>query len=267
MKLLILIMVQLLFANSNGLAAEAVKKVVQATAVKKVVTPAPVKPNDSVTITPVGKVETVNQVVVRFNEDMIQLGDANPKPPVESECLLNGYGYWRDTKTWTFTFQKVPAPEQKCFIKTVENLKSLKGAVIKATTSEFETTNAQIVFSIPRSYSEVDDDQAFVLFLNGKANKAWIEKEVFFGTELIGDIIKARIIEGDERKKIIDAALTTLGNNRYADEEEAKVDAKTNDQNIVVLKAQSKFPRGKNIRLKWFTDISFTTFYNKTLFY
>src|SRR6185312_14427857 len=53
---------------------------------------------------PQGYVRHVRQVVVRFSDSMVTLGDPRLADPFTVSCPARGKGRWADTRDWVFDF-------------------------------------------------------------------------------------------------------------------------------------------------------------------
>lgn len=206
-------------------------------------------------ISPKGKVETVSQIQIRFSSAMIPMGKLNASSPVLNSCSQNTSGRWLDIKTYVIDYLSPLAPNSKCVVQTVAGLKSLSGQLVDKTSEDFETELAQITRIIPDEGSTIDPEQAFVLVLNGKVSPQWVVSNIYFTFPSRGEKIPVKIIEGSDRKKIIENAVKQ---NSWRKEEFK------DDSLILVLKSDRVFPYSENnqtnaakMYLHWSKDFEF----------
>ncbi len=187
---------------------------------------------------PLGVVKQVRQVQVRFSEQMVSFGDPGVVPPFEIQCPEKGRAAWVDGLNWVYDFGRVLPAGIQCEFRLRDSLATLNGAQVLGQKSfGFSTGGPAIVESIPREgRSDLDEEQIFILQLDGEAAEDSILSQVYFGVEGIHSRIGARIISGSER----DAILAT----RWEFREGVK-------KPTVLLQAKQIFPSQKKIHLVW----------------
>jgi uncharacterized protein YfaS (alpha-2-macroglobulin family) len=206
----------------------------------------------TVSISPEGNIETTQQIQVRFNKNMVTLGDQKTETPapVDSNCFGEGSGYWTDAQSWVYDFAKPPAVNKTCVISTKVDLKTLQGQIVPAKKVEFKTLTAQVLQYYPNFM--IVPQQSFVLITNGEVNPEWIKKNVYFSVQGLGDQIVPEIIQGAEREKIIKNAFLSEGLER------AESNTEKSTESIYVLRSPQVFPREKNVILRWIKDFNFS---------
>ena len=197
-----------------------------------------------VKISPTGNIDLLTQVKAVFSEDAVALGDdGNSKnTPISSSCFTDGYGYWSDTKTWIYNFKKVPAMGTKCEISTNTQFPFIANKTVEKKSVSFVVATAQVIDTIPSTYSEIADNQIFLISTNSPVNADWIQKNVFFSVKGMGDKISAVLASEKEKAEIF----TALKKDRSYFFTNAESDA-----NIAVIKASRPFPREATVFLKW----------------
>ena len=142
---------------------------------------------------PQGEVRAVRQVAVRFSEDIVKFGDPGLKnsaaTPFAIECSEPGQGRWLDSRAWVFDFTRDLPPGIKCNFKLKPELKALAGgAFTGATQYAFSTGGPAVLQSQPyQGASNIDEEQTFILRLNGAANEASVLEKAWCVAEGIGE--------------------------------------------------------------------------------
>jgi len=77
---------------------------------------------------PQGYVRHVRQVVVRFSDSMVALGDPRLADPFTVSCPAHGKGRWADTRDWVFDFDSDLNAGVRCHFTLKAGLKSTAGA-------------------------------------------------------------------------------------------------------------------------------------------
>ena len=73
-------------------------------------------------ISPQGEVAQVRQVVVRFSEAMVPLGDARRAAPFSVACsgpVPAGEGRWTSEREWVYDFRSALPPGVRCSVSAV----------------------------------------------------------------------------------------------------------------------------------------------------
>ena len=169
---------------------------------------------------PQGEVAQVRQIAIKFDEPMVRMGDPNAESPILLECepgtTSEGQGRWIDEKNWVFDFNKDLPPGVRCTAKITENLKSVNDNIYHGPIQYRFNTGGPFIQSIrPWEYSNIVEDQAFLIKLNGDATSQSIEKYVWCKSSQIGERIPVSLIEGKDR----DALMELYGWDKAAQEQ------------------------------------------------
>ena len=79
---------------------------------------------------PQGYVRHVRQVVVRFSDSMVALGDPRLTDPFSVSCPAHGKGRWADTRDWVFDFDFDLDAGIHCHFTLKAGLKSAAGVAL-----------------------------------------------------------------------------------------------------------------------------------------
>jgi alpha-2-macroglobulin len=154
---------------------------------------------------PQGYVRHVRQVVVRFSDSMVALGDPRLADPFTVRCPARGKGRWADTRDWVFDFDSDLDAGIRCHFTLKAGLKSTAGAVLAGRRRfGFETGGPAIVGSLPREgWVEIDEQQVFLLRLDARAKRASIEAHAYCALDGLAELMPVRVITGAQRQRIL----------------------------------------------------------------
>jgi hypothetical protein len=209
---------------------------------------------------PTGLVKGVRQAAVRFSDPMVPFGDPRVADPFSVSCPVKGKGRWADERNWVYDFDKDLAAGIVARFTLVPGLKSLAGLALEGTASfEFSTGGPAIIASVPREGTlEIDEEQAFILLLDGEADEASILAHASFSVEGIGQKVGVRIVQGADRTRLLDLGpsralirIRRKGLGREDDLLSFKKKKNFDDPRIVVLQARQRFPASAEVRLDW----------------
>ena len=156
---------------------------------------------------PSGEVKKVRQVAVRFSEQMVAFGDPREVDPFDINCPAEGKGRWADQRNWVYDFTTDLPAGVVCSFTIKKGLRTLGGNAIKeGSTYSFNTGGPAIIQSEPYSspYSNIDENQIFLLGLDAPATFPSIQKNVHCEVDGISEKIPVRIILGQPRTDILE---------------------------------------------------------------
>ena len=161
-------------------------------------------------LSPQGEVAQVRQVVARFDGAAVNFGDPKAPAPLALSCsdaqAAKGAGRWTSDREWIFEFDKDLPPGVNCTISPVSSFKSPSSAILAGASSyKFNSGGPFIQNLRPGRYQPIDEEQYFVLELNGPATKDSLLDKVWCSVEGLGERVPVRLIDGPER----DALLTS----------------------------------------------------------
>lgn len=161
------------------------------------------------TVSPQGKVAQVRQVVAKFDEPMIAFGSASAAAPGKVACsgasaaALAGSGRWIDAKTWAFDFEHDLPPGVRCALDLADSLKSVAGNALSGPRHFAFQTGGPFVTRIMPSYGDVEENQTFVLRLNGPATQASVLQHVWCESSALGNRIPVRTVDDASRAALL----------------------------------------------------------------
>ena len=167
-------------------------------------------------LTPQGEVATIRQIVARFDESAVNLGDPKAAAPLAVSCTesaaAKGTGRWLNDKEWVFDFAADLPPGVRCTVKALPGFQSAKGVAITGTASWQFNSGGPVVTDInPGEDSEpIDEEQFFILTLSGPATLESVQKNLWCAIDGLKEKVAVRLIAGKERE----ALLATQGSER-----------------------------------------------------
>jgi alpha-2-macroglobulin len=196
---------------------------------------------------PQGLVRTVSQVQAVFSEPMVSFGDPREAvQPFDISCGP-GTGRWVDTRRWVYDFEAPLPSGVYCEFRLRDEVLTLAGQVITGErVFRFSTGGPAIRSSYPFGGDEsIDEEQVFILELDGPPDETSVRANVHFAVEGVGERIEVRIVSGNRRRQILEQANHPY---RYADERPTR--------ELLLLQARRKFPQATRVELVWGSGVS-----------
>ena len=192
-------------------------------------------------VSPQGEVAEVRQVMVRFDAAVVPAGDPRLAPPYTLLCNGStpaGDARWLNDRQWVYDLREPLAAGQRCTLKPVATFAPVSGAISGAITGPTEfsfSTGAPTVISVtPYPGSRIEEDQHFLLRLNGTPEPASVLASAWCEVEGVGERIPVRLIEGAARTDALRQMRRDIGPGQ-----------------IVLLACQRPFPADVGVRLVW----------------
>ncbi|NRO98702.1 alpha-2-macroglobulin [Paraburkholderia sp. NMBU_R16] len=158
-------------------------------------------------VTPQGKVAQVRQVVVKFDEAMAAFGSPDAPAPARVKCndasASAGHARWIDEKTWAWDFNADLPPGVSCTVDLSDGLKSAAGTAQKGPKHFTFETGGPFVKSIAPMGGEIEEDQAFVLRLNGPATADSVQRNVWCESSGLGNRIPIKNVDVATRAALL----------------------------------------------------------------
>ena len=158
-------------------------------------------------VSPQGKVTQVRQVVVKFDEAMIAFGSPAAAAPAQVHCndaaASSGQAHWIDDKTWAWDFAADLPPGVSCTVDLNDGLKSFAGHSITGPHRYAFQTGGPFVQEIRPDSGEIEEDQAFVLQLNGPATDASVHQHIWCESSGLGNRIPVKNLDDAARAALL----------------------------------------------------------------
>ncbi len=176
-----------------------------------------------VSVSPQGEVAQIRQVVVKFDTSAVNFGDPKAEAPATLNCsdaqVSKGTGRWVTDRVWSYDFDNDLPPGIRCTLQMKTGLKTPAGAGITSARSyQFNSGGPYVQVVRPYQGNRIDEEQFFILQLNGAATVASVQAHVWCTAQGLGERIDIRLLTGKER----DVLLTAQGLQLTANQEPLK---------------------------------------------
>lgn len=163
-------------------------------------------------LTPQGEVSRVRQISARFSDNAVQFGDARAPAPLSVSCdnaaVSLGQGRWTGAREWVYDFTEELPPGVRCRVDAVSGFKSPAGKLLGGTQSyQFHTGGPYVQHIRPSPGQAIEEEQAFVLQLNGPATPESLQASVWCAVDGLGERVPIQPVDAKTRAALID----TLG--------------------------------------------------------
>jgi len=157
---------------------------------------------------PQSEVSQVQQVVVKMDAAAVTFGDPKAPAPVVLSCsdalAAKGTGRWTSEREWVFDFEQSLPPGVRCTATLKKDFKSPSGAVLKgADKYQFNTGGPFVRRLQPSSWNPIDEEQFFVLELNGPATSESVAANTWCALADLGERVPVRLVEGQDRAALL----------------------------------------------------------------
>ena len=228
---------------------------------------------------PQGFVKGVRQVMCRFTEPMVPFGDPGNlissdtgagnisaggsgslgEGPFDIECSEKGTGRWVDVRHWVYDFERTLPAGVRCRFSLKPGLRSLAGNEIAGQREfSFSTGGPMIDAAYPPDESPgIDEEQVFLLVLDGAANEESVLKYASFSIEGIKGRVGVSIVKGAEREAILGAAgpaIAAIAPWIRADSAQGSPAGEAAD--TLLLRCRQRFPSATDVSLVWGKGVS-----------
>ncbi len=194
-------------------------------------------------VSPQGEVAVVRQVVVRFDAPVVPAGDPRAKAPFDLACngtAPRGSARWLDDRRWAFDLEAPLPAGQRCTLKLASGFAPTTGTLEGGTEFSFATGAPAVMEVEPYNGGTIDEDQHFLLRLNGPVDAASVSANSWCETDGLLDRIPVRVVDGAARE----AVLKRHGRRRDGSE------------TALLLACQRAFAPAAKVRLVWGAGIA-----------
>ncbi len=161
-------------------------------------------------LSPQGEVAQVRQLVAKFDQGAVNFGDPKSAAPLTVSCsdaqASKGNGRWINEREWAYEFENDLPPGVRCTAQLSSSFKPPAGQSMTGNTKFAFSTGGPFVRRIsPGAGSQIDEEQFFVLELNGAAAPATLQGNLWCAVEGVGEKIAVKMIEGKARTDLLKA--------------------------------------------------------------
>jgi alpha-2-macroglobulin len=215
---------------------------------------------------PEGYMRHVRQVQVRFDQDMVALGDPRLPDPFDIQCTASGHGRWADTRNWEYDFDNDLTAGVNCTFTVRSGLATLAGHLLGGRrTFTFNTGGPAIIDALPADgWEQVDEEQVFIVKLDAEATPASVAEHVWCEIDGIVERVPVQVIMGAERQAVL-AQSRALAYSYYqllwksGRSSAARVrnrELQRRERQLVLLRCQRRLPPATRITLQWGVGIA-----------
>ncbi len=159
-------------------------------------------------LSPQGEVSKIRQLVAKFDTPVVTFGDPKAAAPVTLNCsdaqATKGNGRWVSDREWAFEFENDLPPGVGCTVQVKTSIKSVYGAQYTGVSSYKFNSGGPFVQSVrPSTGDRIDEEQYFLLRLNGAATLKSIQDNVWCAAEGLGERVAVKLIGGSERDELL----------------------------------------------------------------
>ncbi|MEO8938695.1 MAG: MG2 domain-containing protein [Burkholderiaceae bacterium] len=187
---------------------------------------------------PQGEIASVRQARATFSDAMVDFGDPKLAAPFDVRCPAPGTGRWVDDRSWVYDFTADVAPGTRCSFDVKSALRSRDGGSVTGRTAfTFSTGGPAIVRNFPSAGeggAGIDEEQVFVLVLNGPATPASVVANAWCEISGIGERVAVRLVDGADRVEL----LKRFGLQGRAD-------------NVTMLACARRLPNSAKVAIVW----------------
>jgi alpha-2-macroglobulin len=162
----------------------------------------------TLSVSPQGTVAQVRQVVIKFDGPMVAFGSPGAADPARVQCsdavAGEGQGRWIDEKTWAYDFKSDLPPDVQCNVALNDGLKSEAGNAVTGARRYAFSTGGPFPVSVRPYGGEIEEDQAFVVKLNGPATDASVREHVWCESGGLGNRIPVESVDASTRAALLE---------------------------------------------------------------
>ena len=194
-------------------------------------------------VSPLGLVEgaEVRQVVVRFDQPVVAAGDPRLPAPFTLSCqgqAAPGEARWDNPRTWIVDLQQPLAAGVRCTLNAAPAFQPLGGGTLEGPREYGFATGAPVVLQVqPFEGSRIEEDQHFLLRLNGAVLPASVARAAWCEAEGVNERIAVTVVEGAARRDLLRQRRFS-GNGAEPDK-------------LLLLACQRSFAPEARVRLLW----------------
>jgi uncharacterized protein YfaS (alpha-2-macroglobulin family) len=160
-------------------------------------------------LTPQGEVARIRQVVAKFDQAAVNFGDPKAPAPLAVSCADaqagKGTGRWTGDRQWVFDFENDLPPGVRCTVTRVATFRSASGSELTGPERYQFNSGGPFIRNWQPSYGKIDEQQLFMLELNGPATLESVRDNVWCAADGVGERIPVKLVEGEQRAALLKA--------------------------------------------------------------
>ncbi|MDH5540712.1 MAG: Ig-like domain-containing protein, partial [Rhizobacter sp.] len=172
--------------------------------------PSPAQAASIVSVSPQGEVAQVRQITVKFSDAVVPFGNAQLPAPMRLSCTGNagaatGDGRWNSDRVWVHDLRTAVPPGTRCTLTLNADWKPQGGALTGRSEFAFHTGGPAVLSVEPYPGSTIEEEQHFLLRLNGPAVEASVRANAWCEVGGIGERLAAQLVDGAPREALLKA--------------------------------------------------------------
>ncbi len=199
----------------------------------------------SISVSPSGEVAEVRQIRLGFSEAVVAAGEPRLPAPASLRCAPESAGQaaagkpagsarWSSAQEWVFDLNEPLAAGLRCRILIKADFKPLGTALSGPREFGFSTGAAIVVQTWPWSGSQIEEEQHFLLKLNGSLSSAEVAKRAWCEVEGLGERLPALLADDAARNAVLKSQQIAKHTERHW-----------------LLRCQRPLPAGAKLQLVW----------------
>ncbi|HNA31091.1 MAG TPA: alpha-2-macroglobulin, partial [Thiobacillaceae bacterium] len=202
--------------------------------------------------TPQGEQQDVRQAQARFSAPMAPQGRGDAPAPFQVKCGTPGNGYWADERTWVYDLHRPLKAGEPCRFLPKSDLATLAGEPVRvASEYAFSVAGPRVVWQLPTRGNRVDEDQIFLVQLNGPARPEDISTIARCEIQGIHEQVAVRRWQGAEKAGLLKELLPVLNDAGLEWEGKDAGKGPEADPRLEVLQCTRPLPANAKLALVW----------------
>ena len=202
--------------------------------------------------TPQGEQQDVRQAQARFSAPMAPQGRGDAPAPFQVKCGTPGNGYWADERTWVYDLHRPLKAGEPCRFLPKSDLATLAGEPVRvASEYAFSVAGPRVVWQLPTRGTRVDEDQIFLVQLNGPARPEDISAKARCEIQGIHEQVAVRRWQGAEKAGLLKELLPVLNDAGLEWEGKDAGKGPEADPRLEVLQCTRPLPANARLALVW----------------
>ncbi|KAF0101566.1 MAG: hypothetical protein FD187_1882 [bacterium] len=207
--------------------------------------------------TPQGEHLEVRQAQARFSATMAAQGHGDSPSPFLVQCGAPGNGYWTDERTWVYDLHRPLQAGEACRFMPRPGLATLAGeAVLTAPEYAFAAAGPRVVGLLPAPGARVDEDQVFLLGLNGVARAEDIAAKARCEIQGIHEQVPVKRWQGAEKAALLKSLLPLFNDHGLEWAGKDAGQGPETDPTLEVLQCARPLPANAKLALVWGAGIA-----------
>lgn len=150
---------------------------------------------------PQGNATDLKEVRVTFAQPVVQWGDAFLPAPVLLQCDdpdIQGQGRWLDSRRWIYEFTQAPGPGLHCVARVAPDFRDLQNKPLTGQQEFSFTSGGPALANYLPSYSDVSEDQIFLLQFNTAVAGDSLKANSYCLIEGLGEKVPTRLVDREQ---------------------------------------------------------------------